>query len=173
MNSEQKVARISFYFHCFYSLYALLGAAFVIISFSDFFFMTSMLSKFLPISSSGQQHSLFEKLFIVACLVNVLFYFYIFFANQKIWRNKEYSQSSSKTFWWLFVLTHLSTLFLFFSCTKMYLPGLSLLGNNDSPSFFLSLFFMLPVIPLLISVFGLIENYLTDAIENKKNVAVN
>ena len=34
-------------------------------------------------------------------------------------------------------------------------------------SFLLSLFFMLPVIPLLINIFGLIENYLSDAIENK------
>ena len=167
MNSEQKVARISYYLHCFYSLYALFGGIFVVASFFDFFFMTSLLSKFFPIAPAAEAHSFFEKLFIAASLINVIFYLYIFFTNEKIWLIKDYNQSLSRTFWWLFVLTHLSTLFLFFSCTKMYLPGLSLLGNNDPKSFLLSLFFMLPVIPLLINIFGLIENYLSDAIENK------
>jgi hypothetical protein len=171
MNSEQKVARISYYFHCVYSLYALFGAAFVVASFFDFFFMTNMLSKFFPLAIGSSSHSFFEKMFIIASLINVVFYFYIFFSNEKIWRTTEYNESLSRTFWWLFVLTHLSTLFLFFSCTKMYLPGLSLLGNNDQRSFFLSLFFMLPTLPLLISVFGLIENYLSDAIEAKKIIA--
>ena len=86
--------------------------------------------------------------FIRSSILLLLFYGYTFF-SPRIHRHKEYNKNVSKFYWCLIVLVNLLTLLLFWT-----ICGVRVFFEMG----FFSLFFWLPLPPLVLSLKGLYEN---------------
>ena len=165
MNPEQTVAKISHRFQLFYLLYVSIVACFVLISFLDFFWQFNFIANTFPFINH-REHTVFEKIFVAVSLANVLFYFIVFFNNYKIWHIEDYNFETSRRNWLLNIIVHSSSLLLYFVCTKLYFPALTFTNISSLDSLLLSAVFMLPAIPLLLCIFGFIENRLISSAAN-------